>query len=118
VKLSRPARIVLIAIALDGVGGLAFAAVEHLSVSVALYWAVSTATTVGYGDVTPHTTAGHIIAVLVMMTVIPLFAATFSLLTSGLTVAHVHRANAQTLRRLDHLIAFHPDIPALPEEKP
>ena len=109
-KLSRPARIVLIAIALDGVGGLAFAAVEHLSVSVA--------TTVGYGDVTPHTTAGHIIAVLVMMTVIPLFAATFSLLTSGLTVAHVHRANAQTLRRLDHLIAFHPDIPALPEEKP
>lgn len=78
--------------ALDAAGGLAFAGAEHRSAAAGLYWAVTTATTVGYGDVTPHTAAGHLIAVAVMLTVVPLFAATFSLFTSGLTSVHVRRA--------------------------
>lgn len=69
---------------LDTAGGLAFASAEHLSAGIGLYWAVTTATTCGYGDVTPHTVTGHLIAVMVMLTVVPLFAATFSLFTSAL----------------------------------
>lgn len=77
---------------LDAGCGLGYAAAEHLSAPLGLYWAVTTATTVGYGDLTPRTLAGHVIAVAVMLTVVPLFAATFSLFTSGLTAGHVTRA--------------------------
>ena len=76
---------------LDIAGGLGFAAAERLTPGAGLYWAVTTATTVGYGDVVPRTAAGHVVAVAVMLTVIPLFAATFSLFTSGLTRVHVRR---------------------------
>ncbi len=87
----RALAVIAAAAALDLACGLAFAAAEHVSRLTGIYWAVATATTVGYGDVTPHTTAGHVIAVTVMLTVVPLFAASFSLFTSGLTAEHVHR---------------------------
>ena len=102
------------AITLDMAAGLAFAAVEHLSVAKGLYWAVATATTVGYGDIVPRTGAGQWLAVVAMLTVIPLFAAVFSLVTSSLTSRHVHRSLGPDLhRKLDHIIKHHPDIPDL-----
>lgn len=80
---------IIMAAACDAAGGLAYAAAEHISSWLGLYYAVTTATTVGYGDVTPHTGAGHVIAAAIMLTVVPLFAATFSLLTTALTEARV-----------------------------
>jgi voltage-gated potassium channel len=101
---------ITLAAALDACGGIAFASAEHVSDARGLYWAVVTATTVGYGDVTPETAAGRWIAVAVMLTVIPLFGATFSLFTSGLTDMHVRgrlhdaeaRIKAHTEDRLRH----------------
>lgn len=84
--------VIVAAVVLDAAGGLAYAAAEHLPAGLGLYWAVQTATTVGYGDLPPVTTAGHWIAAAVMLTVVPLFAATFSLFTSGLTAGHVRRS--------------------------
>ena len=46
-------------------GGAAFAAVEHVSYGNGVYWAISTMATVG--SLIPHTTAGKIIAVPVML---------------------------------------------------
>jgi voltage-gated potassium channel len=83
---------ILAASLLDAVFGVVFAAAEHRSVGLGLYWAVATATTVGYGDVTPHTALGHVVAVAVMLTVVPLFAASFSLFTSALAGAHIVRS--------------------------
>jgi voltage-gated potassium channel len=66
-------------------GGLAFAASQGVSVGTGLYWAVTTAATVGYGDVTPHNPTGRMIAVAEMFTAIPLFAAMFATVTATVT---------------------------------
>lgn len=91
------------AITFDVIGAFWFAASEHISVATGLYWSVTTATTVGYGDVTPHTHTGRLVAGLVMLTVIPLFAATFSLLTTSMTSMHVSRLHAEAMAHIRHL---------------
>jgi voltage-gated potassium channel len=53
-------------------GGIIFTAVErsaqHLSIESGVWWAIVTVTTVGYGDIVPHTEAGRAVAVVVMVT--------------------------------------------------
>lgn len=116
-KRTNALKTLLTAVGLDVAGGIAFALIQHVSVGIGLYWALTTATTVGYGDVTPQGTAAHIIAVLIMLTVVPLFAATYALITTGLTATHVRREGAKQRKRLDHIIEHHPDIPSFREEQ-
>lgn len=76
---SRNMVIALVAVALIIVlGGLAFAAYDGVSWPTGMYWAVTTATTVGYGDVVPKTPTGRVIAVSVMLTAIPLMGYVFA----------------------------------------
>lgn len=81
--------VILAALALASVlgGAVAFSLVEHVSFWLALYFSAATATTVGYGDITPRTAEGHVVAGAVMFTAIPLLGATFA----SLTAMHVHR---------------------------
>jgi len=52
-----------ISIAIIVLSALLFSVFEHQSLSDSLWWAITTATTVGYGDDTPHTPVGKVIAV-------------------------------------------------------
>jgi voltage-gated potassium channel len=72
-------------------GAGAFAATQQLPFSTGLYWAITTATTVGYGDVTPKTAVGRVIASLVMLTTIPLLAAVFALASGDVAAAGIRR---------------------------
>lgn len=73
------------------IGAAAFAATQHRPFTTGLYWAITTATTVGYGDVSPQNGTGRVIAVLVMLTTIPLLASVFALATGEAAAAGVRR---------------------------
>ncbi len=79
------------AVAVVIAGGAVFAATQHLPVTTGWYWAVTTATTVGYGDVTPHNASGRLVASVVMLTAIPMVAAAFALTTGSAVASRLRR---------------------------
>ena len=61
---------------------------EYPNVFIGMWWAIQTVTTVGYGDVTPRSTAGRIVASFVMLEAIALVA----IVTAAITSTFVARA--------------------------
>ena len=97
------------AIALIVGWGILFSVFENVGWETGLYWAVTTATTVGYGDVTPHATSGHVLAIGCMLTAIPMIGACFAMLTS----AHVRK---HMRRHVDDQLAAHHERQAARDE--
>jgi voltage-gated potassium channel len=55
---------------------------EFETVWLAMWWAVQTVTTVGYGDVVPSNTAGKVVATILMIGGLSLYAVVTALITS------------------------------------
>lgn len=100
VKRQRGALIVItVAICLDVLMGWLWSIFQHTPVWIGLYWAEGEATTVGsrFESTTP---GGEIVKAIVGITVIPLFAATFSIFTTALTAMHVKHAEHRLKQHL------------------
>jgi voltage-gated potassium channel len=72
-------------------GAEAFAVTQGRPFTTGVYWAITTATTVGYGDITPKDPTGRLIASLVMLTTIPMLASVFALATGDAAAAGLRR---------------------------
>lgn len=99
-KVLRPRVAASLIISLWGVGVVVFGVLERLvspetfdNVWLAMWWALQTVTTVGYGDVVPGDTAGKVIASFLMLGGLSLYA----VVTGAITSAFV--AEAQARRR-------------------
>lgn len=99
---------IISAIAADVACGLLYAGAEHMAIGHGLFCAIGNAVTEG-ACTAPGTTAGHWIDVVEFLLVVPLFAATFSLLTSGLTAGHVDRAEKRIKAHVTDQLADHPE---------
>ena len=102
-------------------GGVAFSATDHVPVTTGLYWAVTTATTVGYGDVTPHNPSSRIIATVVMLTTIPMLGAAFALFAGSVTISRLSQLMHMEGARMAGdgfrlVVGMHPSTPGLLEE--
>jgi hypothetical protein len=61
------------------------------TIGTALWWSVQTVTTVGYGDIVPHSTEGRVIGGVVMLTGVAFIA----VITSAVTAALIESARRQ-----------------------
>jgi voltage-gated potassium channel len=84
----RAVRLILgIAITLVLIGGLLARLVEpdvFTSIGLAYWWAVTTVTTVGYGDVVPKDTSGRLVGAMLMLTGLSLIPLITSVVVSAL----------------------------------
>lgn len=98
---------IAVAVLLDAGLGLAYSAVTPgLPVWHGLFCALANAVTVG-GDVPPANAAGYLITALECALVVPLFAAAFSLLTSGLTAVHVAASEKRMKAHVEQRLKAH-----------
>ncbi|MCL6092164.1 MAG: NAD-binding protein [Actinobacteria bacterium] len=102
------------------VGGIVFAATQGLSVTTGWYWALETATTVGYGDVVAKNTVGRVVASIVMLTTIPSLAGAFAVVTGSSVASGVRRLMQMTEKFPEGsyvlVLGMHPAIPVVLEE--
>jgi voltage-gated potassium channel Kch len=79
---------------------------DFSSIGEGIWWAVQTVTTVGYGDVVPHSTSGRVIATLVMLTGIAFISLITASVTATLVDQNRDQVGEQSLQgRLDEISA-------------
>ena len=82
-------------------GGVAVRIFDHKdfrTIGDAMWWALQTVTTVGYGDITPKTGVGRVIGSLVLLYSV----AFLTILTAAITTSFIERARAQRQAALGH----------------
>lgn len=98
----RAAKVLAAVVVSDAALGALFGAADHCGTWNGLYWAVTTVTTTGYGDIVPRGWAAHLAALAVMILVIPLWSSVFALVATGFTASHIDTRHEQMT---DHVTA-------------
>ena len=83
----------------------------YTSIPAGIYWAIVTLTTVGYGDITPHTTAGRVIASLMMLLGWGILAVPTGIVSAEMTVRRLG-ARAPTTRTCPECLSEGHDVDA------
>jgi len=68
----------------------------YTSIPISVYWAIVTLTTVGYGDISPHTPFGQVIASVVMILGYGILAVPTGIVTAELTTRAMQRPTTRT----------------------
>ena len=74
------------------------------SIGLAYWWAVTTVTTVGYGDVVPESPGGRVVAALLMLTGLALIPTLTSVIVSTL-IGKRHAADQQRIIEMEESVA-------------
>jgi voltage-gated potassium channel len=92
-KVKRHHIAVLLGVAASSIilGAIVFSITQDVSIGTGFYWAIVTAATVGYGDVVPHDALGRVVAIVVILTTIPLLAAVFALMAGLAALVQIRR---------------------------
>ena len=77
---------------------------EFNTFGTALWWAVTTVSTVGYGDYVPQSTGGRFIAAVLMLTGLSLIPLITSVVVSILVSQRTREAREQQTRDLDEIL--------------
>lgn len=81
------------------IGTITYSITEHVSLAQAFWWAIATATTVGYGDISPHTFVGKIVALVLMLVGIGVIGT----LTSSITTYFIREDSKNADKKDDQL---------------
>lgn len=95
--------VVVVAMSLVAIAGLLARFVEPETfdnIGLAYWWAVVTVTTVGYGDVVPHTAPGRVVAAALMLTGLAFIPTLTSVIVSAL-ISKRRRADQERIERLE-----------------
>lgn len=76
---------------------------EHRSFGYSLWWAIATATTIGYGDISPHTFLGKLAAILLMVIGIGFVGVLTSSITNFFIQDHTSDRMEEVLKKLNQL---------------
>lgn len=116
----RVRALVFLALTIMIVGAALFSLTQHVDFGTSLYWAITTATTVGYGDVLPHNTFGRILASAVMLTTIPIVGTIFGLVAGASAVSRLRRILGMEAHLPNQpytlVLGLHPAVPRILEE--
>jgi voltage-gated potassium channel len=85
---------------------------EYSNIFIGMWWAIQTVTTVGYGDVTPKSVSGRLVASFVMLEAIALVAIVTAAITSTFVARAAHlqdSAAAEERKQADARVESHFD---------
>ncbi|GMA67119.1 hypothetical protein GCM10025884_07460 [Leuconostoc gelidum subsp. gelidum] len=95
--------LVIMTIILIVIGAEIYSVAESVDYMNSLWWAIATMTTVGYGDISPHTEVGRFVAVILMVLGIGLIGSVTSTITAFFVDEKSDKENDQLKQELQDI---------------